>query len=53
MAMKIPISFKRSEKDMYDYLMQQLSPSIFVKQLIKKEMEKEPPRKINKDPFNF
>jgi hypothetical protein len=41
MAMKVPLSFKQTEKVMYDYLMKQLSPSIYVKGLIKAEMGKE------------
>lgn len=41
MAMKVPLSFKQTEKAMYDYLMKQLSPSIYVKGLIKAEMGKD------------
>lgn len=40
MAMKVSVSFKESEKDMYEYLNSQLSPSIYIKQLVKNEMEK-------------
>jgi hypothetical protein len=42
MAMKVSLSFKSDEKEMYDYLMQQLSTSIYIKSLLKKEMEKGP-----------
>ena len=41
MAMKVNISFKEEEKNIYDYLMTKLSHSIFVKELIIKEMHKE------------
>jgi hypothetical protein len=51
MGMKVPLSFKRKEKDMYDYLMKQLSPGIFLKQLLKNEMEKQEPKK--RDFLNF
>ena len=39
MALKINISFKETEKDMYDFLSSQLSPSIFVKGMLKEKME--------------
>ncbi|HEY5563916.1 MAG TPA: circadian clock-controlled protein [Clostridiaceae bacterium] len=38
MALKVSISFKETEKDMYNFLLSQLSPSIYIKGLIKKEM---------------
>jgi hypothetical protein len=50
--MKINVSFKRKEKDMHDYLMKQLSPGIFLKQLLKNEMERQEP-KIKRDFLNF
>jgi hypothetical protein len=40
LALKITISFKTHEKDMYDFLMEQLSPSIYLKGLIKAELKK-------------
>ena len=40
MALKVNISFKNTEKEMYDFLLSQLSPSIYLKELIKKEMGK-------------
>jgi hypothetical protein len=53
MGMKVPLSFKKTEKEMYEYLMKQLSPSIFVKQLLKNEIEKQQPKEIKRDIFNF
>lgn len=38
---KVGISFKDNEKELYEYLKSQLSPSIFIKQLIKDKMESE------------
>ncbi|MDU5111158.1 MAG: hypothetical protein E6248_11970 [Clostridium sp.] len=38
---KIGISFKDSEFALYEFLKKQLSPSIYIKQLIKEQMEKE------------
>jgi len=38
LALKVSISFKETEKDMYNFLLSQLSPSIYIKGLIKKEM---------------
>jgi len=39
MALKIPISFKKDEKDMYDFLLSQLSPSIYIKEYLKSQMK--------------
>ena len=39
MAIKIGISFKETEKELYDFLQKQLSPSIYVKELIQREIE--------------
>ena len=39
------ISFKKREKDMWDFLESQRDPSLFIKQLILREMEKEERRK--------
>ncbi|WP_294364127.1 hypothetical protein [uncultured Clostridium sp.] len=38
---KIGISFKDTEADLYEFLKKQLSPSIYIKELIKEKMEKE------------
>lgn len=52
--MKISLSFKNTEQAMYDYLMKQLSASIYLKQLLKNEMEKqERPKESKRDPFDF
>ena len=48
MAMKISISFKENEKQIYDYLMTKLSPSIFLKELILKEMNNQEPKPAKK-----
>lgn len=37
---KIGISFKDSEIELYEFIKSQLSPSIYIKQLIKDQMEK-------------
>ena len=46
--MKVSLSFKEDEKEMYNYLQSQLSASIYIKQLIKNDMEKstKPEREI-------
>ena len=38
---KVGISFKDTEEDLYEFLKKQLSPSIYIKQLIKDQMGKE------------
>lgn len=43
--MKIPLSFKESEKEMFDFLQSQLSPSIYIKQLLIREMKETPTNK--------
>lgn len=40
MVMKISVSFKESEMEIYKYLKSQLSASIYIKQLIIEEMKK-------------
>lgn len=40
MVMKISVSFKESEIEIYKYLKSQLSASIYIKQLIIEEMKK-------------
>lgn len=40
MAMKISVSFKESEIEIYNYLKSQLSASIYIKQLIIENMKK-------------
>lgn len=46
--MKIPISFKKSEEELYNFLNSKRSPSIYVKDLLEKEMKKD----IKKDDAN-
>ena len=54
MGLKVSLSFKQDEKSMYDYLMRQLSASIFLKQLLRNEMEKqEKPKETARDIFKF
>ena len=36
---KIGISFKDTEKELYEYIKTKLSASIYIKELIKKDME--------------
>jgi hypothetical protein len=40
MPLKIQLSFKLAEKAMYEHVLKQLSPSIYLKQLLKNEIEK-------------
>lgn len=37
--MKIPISFKKTEQDLYDFLNSKRSPSCYIKDLLEKEMQ--------------
>lgn len=37
--MKIPISFKSDEIDLYNFLKNKRSPSIYIKDILEKEME--------------
>lgn len=55
MAMKIPVSFKKEEKDMYDYVDKKLSPSIYIKELIRDDMErnKKQEKKSNNNSISF
>lgn len=39
--MKITISFKQNEKDLYDFLISKRSASIYIKDLLEKEKEKD------------
>ncbi|MGL4875199.1 MAG: hypothetical protein ACRC30_11185 [Clostridium sp.] len=40
-SLKVPISFKQSEKSMYDFLQSKLSPSVYIKEFLIREMKKE------------
>jgi hypothetical protein len=55
MALKVTLSFKESEKEMYDFLMSQLSHSIYLKSLIKPQMEceKAPEKQQSKNLLDF
>ena len=54
MALKINISFKDTEKDLYDYLKSKMSPSIYLKEYLQKEMEGNTPvKKIKTDIFDI
>ena len=55
MGMKVSLSFKEQEQEMYNFLMRQLSASIYLKQLLKNEMEKQekPKEPVKRDLFNF
>ena len=46
--MKIPISFKKSEKDLYDFLNSKRSPSCYVKDLLEREMYQDNNSESNK-----
>lgn len=51
---KIGISFKDSEIELYNFLKKQLSPSIYIKQLIKDKMENQEEKKDGKSiSFDF
>lgn len=49
--MKISLSFKENEKEIYDYLTSKLSASIYIKELILVDM-KEKPEKRNENKKN-
>ena len=38
---KVEVSFKEGEEYLYDFLKKQMSVSIFIKELLKKQFEKE------------
>lgn len=51
---KINISFKDSEKDLYEFLKNQLSPSIYIKEILKQQLENKNTKKENKSmDFDF
>jgi hypothetical protein len=45
--MKIPISFKKTEQDLYDFLNSKRSPSCYIKDLLEKEMNQNNNSKVN------
>ena len=38
--MKIPVSFKKSEKDIYDYILTKRNYSVYIKDLVEADMKK-------------
>lgn len=47
--MRVPISFKKDEKVLYEYLKNKLSPSIYIKELMIKDIEKQKEKKQKED----
>ncbi|MDC4241663.1 MULTISPECIES: hypothetical protein [Clostridium] len=50
---KIGISFKDTEIELYEFVKGKLSPSIYIKELIKKDMENKETNKKDKIEFDF
>ena len=50
---KLGISFKDTENDLYDFVKEKLSPSIYIKELIKKDIENKENNKKDKREFDF
>lgn len=50
---KIGISFKENEVDLYEFVKGKLSASIYIKELIQKDMENEDYNKKEKIEFDF
>jgi predicted DNA-binding protein len=44
MAMKIPLSFKEREKNLYEFVRKKKSPSAYLKELIEEDMKKRKPK---------
>jgi len=54
MAIKVNISFKESEREMFDFLEDQISASYYIKQLIREKMiNKKPVTKVNSEEFQL
>lgn len=49
MALKVSISFKESEKELYEYLTKKLSASIYIKELIQIDMKEDKSNKGSKE----
>ncbi|WP_207643339.1 hypothetical protein [Clostridium massiliamazoniense] len=45
--MKIPVSFKKNEQYIYDYVMKKLSASVYIKELIIADMKRSKIDSIN------
>lgn len=50
--MKIPISFKKTEQDLYDFLNSKRSPSCYIKDLLEKEMHQNNSSNMNTEVVN-
>jgi len=50
MSIKVNISFKESERDMFNFLDKQISASYYLKQLIKEKMNLEKVKMLEKKP---
>ena len=50
--MKVPISFKESEIDLYNFLKSKRSPSNYIKDLLEKEMQQNNNSELNKKEVN-
>ncbi|MEX0050346.1 hypothetical protein AB2T85_06820 [Clostridium butyricum] len=50
--MKIPISFKKTEQDLYDFLNSKRSPSCYIKDLLEKEMQQNNNSNMNTEVVN-
>lgn len=53
MALKVNISFKENEKDMYDFLKSKLSPSVYLKEYIQSQMEKKATKKVKSSNYDM
>lgn len=45
--MKIPVSFKQYEKNIYDFIKKKRSPSVYIKDLVEADMKKSENLKTN------
>lgn len=45
--MKIPVSFKKNEKDIYDYILTKRNYSVYIKDLVEADMKKNKPENKN------
>lgn len=53
---KVGVSFKDKEMDLYNFLMEQISPSAYIKQLLKEQIKKEKednPKAAKRNNFDF
>ena len=45
MAMRIPVSFKETEKDLFQFVAKKKSPSAYIKELVEEDKQKKNPTK--------